>query len=154
MPITPFVRKGRTRVVVFCATIAAPAAPTMTEINAGMNLPAQLNEVAGLTAAASFVEAPVLADLATAKISGETTLAETTLTFLDDDLTNTVYAGLPAGTRGYLVVSPKGAAATKRCRTWYVESAGPNDIITVANEPAKFSVGFGMLSAPVDGTIA
>lgn len=154
MPITPFVRKGRTRVVVFAATVATPAAPTMAEINGALDLPAQLNEIAGLTATATFVDAPVLANRANAKISGEQTLADTTLTFIEDDTSNTVYAGLTAGTRGYLIVSPKGAAATKRSRVWYVESAGPNDIITVANEPAKFSCGFGVLSAPVDGVIA
>ena len=150
-----FVLKGTGKVRWVTAAPATLAAPTVAEFNAGTSLDSLLNEVSGLTATAQFIDAPVLASRIDAKISGTQQLTDTVLTFLDDNASSTVRTALlTSGTTGYLLVAPHGITATKRSRVWPAETAGLNDIITVSNEPHKFSVAFGITSAPTDGTIA
>ena len=150
-----YVQKGTTKIRWLTSPPATLSAPTVAEINAGVNLDSLLNNVAGLTALAQFIDASVLADRVDAKISGTQQLADTTLTFLDSNSTTVVRTALlTSGTAGYLIVCPLGIGSTRRCRIWPAETAGLNDVITVENAPAKFTVGFGITLAPTDGTIA
>ena len=93
----------------------------------------------------------------TSTITGPRTVGDASITFLDQkDPTNPTPADydsirtlLELGVRGTLILCPYGAESGSRCELWPVESSGPNDMITLANEPAKYRVDFGITGLPV-----
>lgn len=153
-----FFRRGKSKVF-FLPTVAGYAAgagsPTSGEITAGTALSAQVTEMSGFQLTNSPIPTPNLADTFTFQITGEDTVADSTITFLDDDASTVIRAALAKGTAGFIVLAPYGNIATKRVETWPVRSAGVNDEWTVGNDPARFVVGFAVTNIPSqNGTLA
>lgn len=152
-----FFRRGKSKVR-FLPAVAAYAAgagsPTRAEITAGTDLSAALTEMSGFQLSNSPIPTPNLADTFTFQITGEDTVADSVVTFLDDDAAATVRTALAKGTAGFILLMPYGDVATKRCEVWPVKSAGVNDEWTVGNDPARFAVGLAITNVPnQNGTV-
>lgn len=77
--VTPFYAPGVTRVV-FCPTLANPAAPTRTEINAGTRL-TRIRSFDGWNMARDQVEAPDMDTDFVSKVGGRYNADDSSLTF-------------------------------------------------------------------------
>lgn len=143
-----FNRRGKSRLY-FLPSVSAAASPTTAEINAGLRLDTQVTAVDGFNFQGTRIAAPVLSDTFTAQITGEDTVGEPVLTFHDDDADDEIRTELVKGTEGYLLRAPYGiASAGLRCEVWHVETQSVSDEWTVANETAKFAIGFAVLDVP------
>lgn len=126
----------------------AGASPTRAEITAGTDLTASVADISGMQFSNSPIAVPDLNSTFTSQINGEDTVADTSVTFYDDDTTHTVRTALAKGTAGFLLLLPYGDVATKRCEVWPVVATGVNDEWTTGNDSARFSVGFAITGVP------
>lgn len=146
-----FFRRGKSRIYFLPAVAgytAGAGSPTRPEITAGTNLSQLINALSGFQLSNTPIATPNLADRFSFQIEGEDTVADSTLTFLDDDAASTVRTTLAKGTAGFIVLMPYGDVPTKRCEVWPVKSTGVNDEWTLGNEPARFVVGFAITNVP------
>jgi hypothetical protein len=142
-----FFRKGVSKIK-FLPAVADPAAPTRAEITAGVDVSPQVAAINGFQLSNAPIAVPNLADVFTPQINGEDTVADSSLTFNDDDADTDVREAVAKGTVGRMLLMPYGDVPTKRCETWEVVSTGVNDEWTTDNAPARFMAGFAVLSVP------
>lgn len=142
-----FFRKGVSKMKFLPAV--AGSSPTRPEIVAGVDLSPQVSAISGFQLNNSPIAVPNLAEVFTPQINGEDTVADSSITFNDDDTATTIRTALAKGTVGYMVLFPYGDVATKRLEKWNVVSTGVNDEWTTDNTAAKFMVTFAVLTTPV-----
>lgn len=136
---------------------AAAVALTTPGFSPSTNLTPQINGMDGWETQVERIPTENLANTFTPTITGPRTVSDASITFLDQKDPSTITpadydairATLNVGQRGTLVICPYGNDVGSRCELWPVESSGPNDIITLANEPAKYRVDFGITGLPV-----
>lgn len=131
----------------------AGVSPTRPEITAGTDLTPQLTAMAGFQLSNSPIPTPNLAEKFTSQIEGEDTVADSSITFLDDDTVSTIRTALAKGTSGFIVLFPYGDVPTKRCEVWAITSTGVNDEWSVGNDPARFAVGFAVTKTPTQNGV-
>lgn len=142
-----FFRKGVSKARWFPAM--AGAQPTRAELNAGFNLGGQLTARSGFTFDGSRIPVPVLDNRLDKQIGGTDTIADSSLTFQDDDTVHTVRAGLAKGTKGFVYFMPYGDVATRRGEVWPAESMGVNDSWDISgNTPAQYVVNLAITDVP------
>jgi hypothetical protein len=142
-----FFRRGVSKIV-FVPTIADTDAPTRIELTAGTKLSPQIGDIGGLQFTNSPIATPDLESTFTTTIPGEDTSDNPSLTFYDDDAAAVIRTALAKGTKGHLVLLPYGDVAAKRAEVWPVESTGVNDEWSTGNDPARFTVQFGVTGVP------
>lgn len=148
-------RKGVTKVYFTTATLTTN--PTNAQISAATDLTPQINAMDGWETQVERIPTENLDSSFTSTITGPRTVGDASITFLDQKHPTTVTpanydavrALLAIGTRGTLVLMPYGNTVGNRVELWPVESSGPNDIVSLANEPAKYRVDFGITGLPV-----
>ena len=121
------------------------------------DLSGQINGMDGWETKVERIGTENLASTFTATITGPRTVGDASITFLDQKnpagVTGATYDAIRAllaiGVRGTLIIAPYGVATGNRVELWPVESSGPNDVISLGNEPAKFKVDFGITGLPV-----
>lgn len=115
----------------------------------GINLTADIAEIAGFTLTSGVIATPDLGARYTKTIPGEDTTPESTLTFYDTDATsNAIRSALTKDAIGYIGLLPYGTGTGKRAESWVVQVTGVNDQWTVGNDPARFIVSFAVLEVP------
>lgn len=142
-----FMRRGKAKVV-FIPTVVGTS-PTRPEISGGTQLTPQIAEMSGFSFSNSPIATPDMDTTFTTTIAGEDTAETPSITFYDDDTATTIRTALVKGTKGYIILFPYGDVPTKRLEKWYVESTGVADEWSAGNDPARFSVSFGVLAVPV-----
>jgi hypothetical protein len=99
--------------VLYVPSIANPAAPTASEIGAGVVLSAGLNGVSGFETTVNRVAVPVLASATDLQMNGPAQFGDSTLKLLEDDgvgsdpddvLRRTAITTLAKDTTGYIVM--------------------------------------------------
>lgn len=121
------------------------------------DLSPQINGMDGWETAVERIPTENLDSTFTSTITGPRTVSDASITFLDQKnpsgVTGADYddirALLALGVRGTLIICPYGTASGNRVELWPVESSGPNDMISLGNEPAKYRVDFGITGLPV-----
>jgi hypothetical protein len=141
-----YFRRGKSKIVY--VPVVAGASPTRPEITAGTLLTPQIAEVSGFSFSNSPISTPDLDSTFTSTIAGEDTASDSSLTFYDDDASVVLRNLLVKGTAGYIVLFPLGDVPTKRCEVWPVQSTGVADEWSAGNDPARFTVQFGVTAIP------
>lgn len=140
--------------VYWVTTIADTDAPTLTEINAGVNLTPAMADMSGFEFENSPIDTPDLETSFTSTIPGEDKASGPSIVFYDDDASTVIRAALAKGSDGYVVLMPYGKTATKRCEVWPATSTGFNDMWTTGSEAAKSVVKFAVTGTPTqDATV-
>jgi hypothetical protein len=147
---------GTTPTGAIALTTAGGPGPTQAQITAATNLTPQINAIEGFETAVERIPTDDLDTTFVPTITGPRTVGDAAITFLDKKNSAGVTGAdydeirtiLTDGVRGTLIIAPYGLTTGERCELWPVESGGPNDQITLGNEPAKFAVAFGITALP------
>lgn len=148
MPVAPFIRKGISKG--YWLPAVAGASPTRAEINAGVVLGTYLTAIAGFTYSGTRVAVPLLANRLNIQVDGEDTLADSSLTFVDDIVTPPpIRAAASKGTAGFIFLCPYGDVAAKRGEVYPSKSMGVNDNWDVGgNAVATFVIEVAITDVP------
>lgn len=147
-----FFRRGVSEIF-FLPSVASVSAPTRAEITAGTELTPEVAAISGFQLTNTPIPTPNLADVFTPQITGEDTIADSSLTFNDDDTSTAVRSALAKGNAGYLLFMPYGDVTAKRAEVWPVVSTGYNDEWSVDNTPAKAMAGFAVTAVPTQDAV-
>src|SRR5438309_11085141 len=128
MPNIRFFRRGVSKVY-FCPTVAALAAPTAAEVNAGVNLTTDLADLAGFTYANQPIATPDWSDNFDSKIPGVDQPTDGVLHFYERTTTNANRTTLAKGVAGFVVIFFAGIAganpaAGDKAEVWPIPSTG------------------------------
>jgi hypothetical protein len=153
-----FMRKGKTRFY-WCPTVANLNAPTVANITAGTRLDPQIAEINGFEFANSPIDVPDMATAFVSKIPGEDTVADSSISFYEDDTTNPIQTALAKGTVGHVVIFPRGTAGASPAvsdvtEVWPAIVASSARAYTAGNEAARYTVTFTLTAPPVTGAVA
>jgi hypothetical protein len=131
----------------------AGVSPTAPELAAGTNLTPFIGAISGFQLTNTPIPVPNLQDIFTPQITGEDTVADSSLTINDDDTSTVVRTALAKGTSGFIYLQPYGATSGKRGEKWPVKVVGYNDEYTVDNTNAKAIAGFAVTATPVQNCV-
>lgn len=147
-----FSRKGTTKIL-FTDTIADTGmVPTRTELTAATKLTPSIAAVDGFSVENQEIDTPTMESTFDAKIPGSDQASDSTITFYEDDTTNTIETTLAKGTEGYVIILRKGDVPANTSMDVYpVRVASISPAYTVDNEAAKFMVKFSITDLPVIG---
>ncbi len=115
-----FVLDGRLEVVFLSSAPSAPAAPTQSEISAGVDLIGSgsgegLESIEGFVVQPNIIQTPDYASLQVGTVAGDQTYPESTLSFYKDDTVETIYSALAADTTGFVLFMMDGIGASEEC---------------------------------------
>lgn len=158
-PITPTVRyfPVSVRRYYFLTTIASPAAPTRSELTAGIDLTGEVVDggVSGFALSGAVIDVPDVGTRFTSNIPGRQTAASSSIKFYADSSSNDIRATFLAvpnavGTSGFIVILEEGewvSGKTKTMDVWpvTVTSDAIDQSTTVAGQ---LEVMFAIPSAP------
>jgi hypothetical protein len=144
--------------VAFVATVALPAAPTSTELEAGVDLTSFMVGDLDLPFEGSTAEAGDLSSKFNKTAPGDYGGQEGSATFHKDSVfaSDTAWATLPRDTEGYLAVAPRGLATPG---TWAVDDYVDLWPVTVLsrslnaqarNTTTRFTVKFAITDEPLE----
>lgn len=140
--MSEFYARGITAIVV-CPSVADLDSPTRLELTAGLDVSERISDINGWDVNNTPIESPKLAFRYTPTIPGPDTTSASTLVVVDDDgATDDVRDALAKGTSCYVVILRYGDIPGRRCEVWPATVTGYNDNHTLANEPARSTVGF------------
>lgn len=145
-----FNRKGVTKIL-FATTIADTGyLPTAAEMTGATDYTKQIAAVEGFSLENQEIETPDMASTFVSKIPGDDSASDSSLTFYEDDTTDTIETDLAKGTVGFIIVCRKGkAASTKGMDVYPVRVASNSATITADNEAAKIMVKFSITDRPL-----
>jgi hypothetical protein len=141
-----FFRRGRSAIK-FAPSVAGNS-PTRGEITAGLDITAQVADIAGFNLSNAPIETPDLATTFNSQIKGPDTTDASTITFYDDDASSTIRTTMAKDVAGVLLMFPYGDVATKRVEKWQVSSTGVNDEWSLDATAARFVIGYAILAVP------
>ncbi|MFF9287511.1 phage tail tube protein [Streptomyces griseosporeus] len=145
-----FNRKGVTKIL-FADTIAsATYLPTAAELTAATDYTKHIAAVDGFALENQEIETPDMESTFVSKIPGDDSASDSSLTFYEDDTTDTIETELAKGTTGFIVICRKGKApSTKGMDVYPVRVASNSAAITADNEAAKIMVRFSITDRPL-----
>lgn len=148
-----FMRKGKSRFYWVPTIVSALYVPTAAEVTAGSRLDASISDISGFTFGNNPINVPDMSKAFVGQINGEDASEDSSLTFYEDDTTNTIRTLLAKGTNGFVVIFKSGTAganpaAADKADVWPVIVASNAPQYTADNEAAKFLVKFSNKDAP------
>ena len=145
-----FSRKATTKIL-FAETIAsATYLPTAAEMASATDYTKQIAAVEGFSIENQEIETPDMDSTFVAKIPGDDQAADSSLTFYEDDVADTIETDLAKGTIGFVIICRKGkTAAAKGMDVYPVRVASNSAEITADNEAAKLMVKFSIIDRPL-----
>jgi hypothetical protein len=156
--MSKFFRRGKTRVY-FCTSISNPAAPTAAEINAGTNLSANVNDMAGFSYSTNQLPTPALDSAFTPSIGGPQVTDDSSITIYLDSASNPLRTTLAVGAAGFIVwVDYKASgniAASDKVDVYAVTVVGAPKRRSMGDDPAVWECQFSITAVPnEDVTVA
>jgi hypothetical protein len=115
-PLTPTIRyiPPGTRKIYWVTTIASYVAPTRGELNAGIDLSAEVATVTGFTVTSTTAPTPDLSSRFVSEIPSTITAASCGLSIYASNTSSDVRTVLPRGTIGYVVILWEGDITGQR----------------------------------------
>jgi DNA polymerase III sliding clamp (beta) subunit (PCNA family) len=145
-----FNRKGVTKILFADAIASTTYMPTLVEITGATDYTKQIAAVDGFSLENQEIETPDMASTFVSKIPGDDQASDSSLTFYEDDVTDTIETDLAKGTVGFVIICRKGkAASTKGMDVYPVRVASSSPAITADNEAAKIMVKFSITDRPL-----
>ncbi|MFF4504835.1 hypothetical protein [Streptomyces sp. NPDC001401] len=146
-----FMRRGVTKFF-FLQTIADPGnVPIRTELSGAnaTDLSGAISDIAGWSLANSPIDTPDMGSTLTTSIPGEDKADSSSLTFYEDQVTDTIETLLKKGVVGFVVIMRKGdVPASKSMDVFPVRVASRAPAYSAGNDPAKFTVTFAISGKP------
>jgi DNA polymerase III sliding clamp (beta) subunit (PCNA family) len=145
-----FNRKGVTKIL-FAETIASPTyQPTTAEVTGATDYTKQVAAVDGFALENQEIETPDMDSTFVSKIPGDDSASDSSLTFYEDDTTDTIETDLAKGTTGFILICRKGkSGGTKGMDVYPVRVASNSAALTADNEAAKIVVRFSITDRPL-----
>ena len=145
-----FNRKGVTKIL-FAETIASTTyLPTAAEMASATDYTKKIAAVDGFSLENQEIETPDMDTTFVSKIPGDDQAADSSLTFYEDDTTDTIETDLAKGTVGFVIICRKGkAASSKGMDVHPVRVASNSPAISADNEAAKIMVKFSIIDRPL-----
>lgn len=132
--------------VLFCLSIANPAAPTFAELDAGTDLGRDLADWAGWSVSTAFIDTPDLKSRFVSQLPGRITAEASSLTFYQDKLQIDLREVLPRDTAGYIVIADGGLATG--VGDVYPVTVAANPKVRSLSDAAKIRVDFAITAEP------
>lgn len=133
----------------YVPTIAASnLVPTRAEMNAGTDLSNEIADLDGWTVEADQIETPDLGSLFNAKISGRTSVEDSSLTFHADRGGDDVRTLLPRGTNGYIMWCDGGDIVGNVAAVFPVTVISNSVMRSVGDDNARIQVQFSATREP------
>jgi hypothetical protein len=152
--VADIIADGKTRVA-YVPTIANIAAPTTTELNAGLLLQSLLTPsgLSGLQPETAKVDTSSLASTYSTARNGRTSFDQPTLELKKQDVADTAYTTLIRGTTGYLVVRTSLAestawASTQPLRVYPIECGEVQHVDIDENSLERYQVPLTVTATP------
>lgn len=147
-PVKKFFRRGFSEIHWLPAVASPLTGPTRTEITGGINLSPAVNAVAGFGFTNSPIAAPDLSTTFNSQIPGSDAADNSSLTFNDDKVDETIRTALAKGTDGFVFLMPYGDDPTSRGEVWPATSTGYNDQWDMGDTVAMAMCAFAITSPP------
>jgi hypothetical protein len=153
-PLTATVRyvPPGTRKIYWVTTIATYTAPTRGELNAGIDLSAEVAAVTGFTVTSGTVPTPDLSSRFVSEIPGTITAASCSLSFYASNNSSDVRTVLPRDTAGFVVILWEGDVTGQRMDIFpaKVTVSAPNGNMT---NPEQVDVSFSITKVPANNVL-
>lgn len=148
-PLTPTVRyiPPGTRKIYWVTTIATYTAPTRSELNAGIDLSAEIDQMSGFNVKSDSVETPDLSTRFTSKIPGKITSDDSSVTFYASSTSSDVRTVLPRDTAGFMVILPEGDVTGQKMDVFPSKVAAAT-VDTNLQDPGKVMIDFTITKVP------
>lgn len=148
-PLTPTVRyiPPGTRKIYWVTTIATYTAPTRSELNAGIDLSAEIDQMSGFNVKSDSVETPDLSTRFTSKIPGKITSDASSVTFYASSTSSDVRTVLPRDTAGFMVILPEGDVTGQKMDVFPSKVAAAT-VDTNLQDPGKVMIDFTITKVP------
>jgi hypothetical protein len=152
-----FTLSGRIAVRLLATLPADEEAPTVAELNAGINLVGtaqaeELMEFEGFLLEAATIPTPGYASNRVGNVAGDNTYPDSRMSFYKDDTSETIWTALADGETGWVALAWDGVVASRDVTLF------PARVISRVRRPARdaahiFDVNFA-IDVPFEGTIA
>lgn len=153
-PLTPTVRyvPPGTRKVYWVTTIATYTAPTRAELNAGIDLSAEVAAINGFTVQSGTVPTPDLSSRFVSEIPGQITAPSSQLSFYASNTSSDVRTVLPRDTAGFVVILWEGDITGQRMDVFpaKVTVSAPNGNM---QNPEQIDVSFSITKVPANNVV-
>jgi hypothetical protein len=147
-----FMRRGITKIYWLKKIAASAMVPTRAELS-GTNateLTDAISDVDGWSLTNEAIETPDMASTFSSSIPGNDKADNSSITFYEDQLSDTVETLLPKGAAGFVVFLRKGdIPGSKSMDVFPVQVASRTAQYNAGNEAAKFQAVFSIASPPV-----
>jgi len=141
-----------TRKVYWVPTIAVQASPTRAELNAGIDLSAEIFDVTGFSVTSNSIEVPDLSSRFTAKIPGLIVADDSALVIYASQNSNDVRTVLPRDTAGFVAMLWEGDVAGQKMDIFPVKIA-VTSILTPIGDPARINVAITITKVPSQNVV-
>lgn len=136
-----------TTAVYWLTTISDVTAPTRSELNAGVDLTAEVADFDGFKVSGDDIEVPDLKSLFTKKIAGRTTSDDCSITFYGDLTGNDITDVLARGDNGYVVWLNGGDVAANKMDVFPVRVKSTPRVRSIS-DAARVMVEFSVTGEP------
>ncbi|KPI15659.1 hypothetical protein OK074_2104 [Actinobacteria bacterium OK074] len=146
-----FMRRGVTRIYWLQGVAAEAKIPTRAELSApnATDLTEAVSDVDGWSLTNEAIETPDMASTFSSSIPGNDKADNSSITFYEDQLSDTIETLLPKGVKGFVVFLRKGdIPGSNSMDTFPVQVASRTAQYNAGNEAAKFQAIFSIASPP------
>lgn len=130
-------------------TVADKTAPTRSELDAGTDLTSELAQIAGFQVTSDTVDAPDAGSRFTSKVSGRTTVADSSIDLYTSDDSDDARSLLTRDLAGFVVIFPEGDVPAQTMDVFPVTITSAS-ILPSLTDAAQLEVQFVITSIPVN----
>jgi hypothetical protein len=136
-----------TRKIYWVTTIATYTSPTRVELDAGVDLSAEISEMSGFSVTSDSVDTPDLSSRFTSKIPGRITADDSSMSFYASSNSSDVRTVLPRDTTGFVVILPEGDVTGQKMDVFPAKVASAA-VDTAMEDPGKINIQFTVTRVP------